>query len=261
MFRAIVADDESVARRALRDLLEATGKVTVVGEASDGPECLRLWEEQAPDVLFLDIQMPTLNGIEVAEIVLGSEAPPLIAFITGHDEHAVMAFELAAVDYVIKTSDLQALGDRLAETVGRMELALARRASHVDAAREAIARLGERLPLKPSRKLPVKDYQERTVRLLDPSSIMYAQRHERRVVLVTKEREFPAYDTIDRLETRLASEGFVRANRGALINLDYVDHLIPNSDGSYDAQIKHTERKVITVSRARAKALLAALGS
>jgi len=264
MLRALIADDERSAGDVLQHLLEATGRVEVVARASDGVECLRKWEELSPDALFLDIRMPKVTGIEVAEIVLDSEDPPLVAFITGHDGYAVRAFELAAVDYVVKSIDLAQFQERIGHTVERMERALARGADVIDDLRDRVAQMSRLLanitqqPALPSR-LPIKDYEEGTLRLIEPNSVIYAERRDRRVILHTREREFPTYFTIDRLEHRLQTQGFVRANPGALVNLRYIDHLIPNGDGSYDVVLKDEKGTTITASRSRAKALLESL--
>jgi len=257
MIRAVIADDEQAVREVLKSLVEATGKVTVVGSASDGLECLQLLESTTPDVLLLDIQMPGLSGIEVAEIALQSERPPLVAFITSHDEYAVKAFELGAVDYVVKPFSADATTGRIATTVRRLEAALKQKTAAVEALRGLVAQLVRERPS--SGKLAVKDYDERTVRLVDVASVICVERRGRRVVIRTAEREFPTYYTVDRLQERLAPAGFARANPAMLINLEYVDHLIPNGDGSYDVLLKDVRNTVVTVSRSRAKDLLARL--
>ena len=100
MITALVAEDDASSANVMRELLENTGKIRVIGEASDGTQCLRMCAEMPPDALFLDIRMPRVSGIEVAERVMAMPDPPVVAFITGHD-HA--EFELAAVDYVVKS--------------------------------------------------------------------------------------------------------------------------------------------------------------
>ena len=264
MISAIIADDEPGSTRLLKDALEATAKIRVVGQAANGTECLQLLEEQEPDALFLDIQMGELSGLEVAEIALESDKPPMIAFITAFDAYAVKAFELAAVDYVVKSVGVEEFGERIAATVERMEESQRQHeAPPIDAVREVFSQLTQKQLQFPSRKLPVKDYEEGTVRLIDPATVICVERKDRRVVLRTQDKEFPTYFTIERLAQRLADEHFFRANPGALINMAYVSHLIPNGDGSYDALLNDEAGEtvsVITVSRSRAKALFDQLG-
>ena len=263
MIRAIIADDEPVSTRLLKEVLEASGKVTVVGVARNGTQCLELMDEEELDVAFLDIQMPELSGLEVAEIAFDSEKPPLIVFITGYDQYAVNAFELAAVDYVVKTDDLDAFAERVGATIRRVEAQLTNKHPDYEALRGCIMKLADQYLRPTSGKLPIKDYEQQTVRLLDPTTVVCVERKGRRTVLRTMESNFPTYFTIDSLEQRLASRGFIRANRSALLNLSYVEHLIPNGDGSYDAIIEDEEGNIITtitVSRGHSRALLESLG-
>ena len=265
MFTAIIADDEPGSARLLRDALKATGQVEVIGQAANGVECLQLLEEMEPDVLFLDIQMGDPSGLDVAEIVLEGEKPPLIAFVTSHDGHAVRAFQLAAVDYVVKTLDIQEFEERIGTTVRRLQEALEHQTGpSPEDFREVLAQLSQRQLHTATRKLPIKDYEEGTVRLINPSEIICVERKDRRVVVRTKDKEFPTYFTIEKLAQRLSGDEFFRANPSALINLEFVEHLIPNGDGSYDVLLSPNgdthDTIVITVSRARSKELMETLG-
>lgn len=259
MITALIVDDEPASRRLLKEALDATGKVQLVGEADSGERGLQLIEELRPQIVFLDIQMGELSGLEVARIVLEQEQPPLIVFITAHDAYAVDAFELAATDYVVKGLEWTDFAERLDRTVDRLAQTLASaEAPELTSIREALDKITQRQVAPVTQKLPVKDYDEGTVRLLDPEKVVCIERKERRVVLRTVDHEYPTYFTIERLEQRLKDLRFFRANPGALINLDYVEHLIPNGDGSYDVLLTDTEGDVesaITVSRSRSKVL------
>ena len=213
-----------------------------------------------PDVLFLDIRMPGLSGVEVAEMALDEEAPPLIVFITSHDEYAAKAFDLAAVDYVLKVPDVAVFETRVAEAVQRVQQALEQRAPVLRELREQLALLAQQQPQLGVRKLAVKDYEEGTLRVIPAASVVCVERTGGHVVLRTVQRAFRTNTTVDRLEQRLAPAGFVRVSRSALVNVDYIDHLIPSGDGSYDALLKDEQRTVVTVSRSRSKALLEILG-
>jgi len=261
MIRVIIADDEESTVELVQDILLSSGLVEVVGIASDGLECLRLFEQLKPDALFLDIKMAELSGIEVAQNVMQTDEPPLVAFITNYDDFALRAFELKAIDYVIKISDLKTFTQRLLETVHRMENALQQREPVLLEMREMIAQLARQNLHPLQRKIPVRDQVEGTVRLLDPQDVICIVRQERRAMLITSGKVFPTYATIDQLSERLSSQGFFRANPGALINIQYIEHLIPNGDGSYDVLLQNgqgqgqTLHQPITVSRSRAKEL------
>ncbi len=263
MIRAIIAEDDRMSQRLLIKLLEDSGRIQVVGVASNGAECLDLLDMHEPDVIFLDIEMPKIDGLDVAQIALQSSKPPMLVFITGHDEYAVKAFELAAVDYVVKTADVDGFADRVYTTLDRLEAKLNEAPADADSIRETLAELARQQVRVQTSKLPVKDYDEGTVRLLNPSEVLCVERDGRQVVLRTHRKNFPTYFSIDQLEQRLRDNGFVRANRGALVNLAYVQHLIPNGDGSYDAIIRDEQNAVITtitVSRGQSQALLKSLG-
>jgi len=261
MIRALIADDEAASAELLRELLEDTGRVSVVGVAHDGPECLRLLEQLEPDVLFLDIRMPGMEGVEVAEAALDAEILPLLVFVTDYDEYAVRAFELAAIDYIVKPLEVEAFEQRIDQTVTRLEETLSRRAPTLRALQRSINGLARQQGQFVLRRLPVKDYEEGTVRLIPPSAVTHVERVGGQTVLHTKGKSFRTYYTIDRLEERLQSAGFFRASRGALLNMQYIEHLIPNGDGSYDAIVEAEGNPVVTVSRSRAQSLLRALGS
>lgn len=263
MIRTIIADDEEATAYLIQEALQMTGNVEVLAIASNGLECLQLFEQLHPDALFLDINMSQLSGIEVAESVMHTDHPPLIAFVTNFDEYAVRAFELNAVDYVVKISNLSTLMERITRTVERMQAALAQKSSALDEMRAVIAHLSKQQLHPLQRKLPIRDADEGTIRLLDPLDVLCVIRQQRRTLLVTRHSAYPTYYTVDSLDERLAPEGFFRANPGTLVNIRYIEHLLPNGDGSYDVFLK-TEmsddaqalKTPITVSRARARQLL-----
>lgn len=107
-----------------------------------------------------------------------------------------------------------------------------------------------------SNKVAVKDYEEGSIRLLDPADMIYIERKQRQVVIHTEEKDFPTYFTIDKLEKRLADFGFYKANQGILINLNHIEHMIANGDGTYDIILKGQKSADITASRSGAKAIL-----
>lgn len=216
--RALLADDEPRARQFLEKLLGEQPGMEVVGVARGGAEALALYHKLKPEALFLDIHMPDLSGIEVArQIVRGGS--PAVVFVTAYDQYAVEAFEVAALDYLLKPIKR----DRLAETVRRViEDVRAETASERgDKLREALdspAIAGQTPPLK---RLPVRHRRE--VRLLDLEQVPLIFSRDRLVLARAEGHEYLVDYTLQELEQRLPEGQFVRVHRGALVNLDAVE--------------------------------------
>ena len=218
--RAVIADDEPRARQFLERLLAEQGEIEVVGVARGGGEALSLVAEHSPDVVFLDIQMPDLSGLEVARHLRGPDAP-VIVFVTAYDRHAVEAFELAALDYVLKPIRR----DRLDDTVRRVVHEARDRPYAV--ARQEAAVLGmleqpfvqERL--EPLRRLPVRHRRE--VKLLELDEVPIVFSRDRLVLARCGGHEYLVDYTLQELERRLPAGRFVRVHRAALVNLDAVE--------------------------------------
>ena len=205
------------------------------------------------DLILLDIDMPGMNGMQLADIIMDFDNPPMIAFITGREDYAVKAFDLAAVDYVVKPFDL----DRIEKTLEKASALInnSKKSDLEDTLRKIINDQNKRS----IDRLPVKDYKERTIRFVDPAKIVFAQRDSRKVNIYTENEVFPTYYTVDKLEERLKDHGFQKANSGLLINIDFIEHMIPNGDGSYDLLLKVHKDKMVTVSRSCSKAILSGL--
>ena len=218
--RAVLADDEPRARQFLEKLLSELDQVEVVGTARDGAEALALIQKRRPDVAFLDIQMPELTGLEVARHLRAEDAP-VVVFVTAYDRHAIEAFELAALDYVLKPIRR----DRLAETVRRVlqEVGDRRRmpGRQDEAIRSLITEQAEDGKLEPLRRLPVRHRRE--VRLLDLSQVSRIISRDRLVLACAEGREFLVDYTLQELESRLPEGQFLRVHRAALVNLDAIE--------------------------------------
>ncbi len=217
--RAVIADDEPRARQFLERLLREHGEVEVVGEAKSGGETLALVARLSPDVVFLDIQMPDLSGLEVARHLTG-ESAPVVVFVTAYDQHAVEAFEVAALDYLLKPIRRE----RLAEAVRRvvLELGSGKRAARQEAAvRSVLASPEVQQGLEPLRRLPVRFRRE--VRLLDMEQVVRIVSRDRVVLACAEGREYLVDYTLQELEGRLPVGQFVRAHRAALVNIDAIE--------------------------------------
>ena len=217
--RALIADDEPRARQFLDRLLSELDEVTVVGEAKGGAETLALVARLSPDVVFLDIQMPDLSGLEVARHLSGPQAP-VVVFVTAFDQHAVEAFEVAALDYLLKPIRRE----RLAEAVRRVVQDVrsgGRGAGQEEAVRAVLKNPEVQRGMEPLRRLPVRFRRE--VKLLDLDQVARIVSRDRVVLACAEGREYLVDYTLQELEERLPPGQFVRAHRAALVNVDAIE--------------------------------------
>jgi DNA-binding LytR/AlgR family response regulator len=242
MMRVVVVEDEPLARQYLCTLLAGTGKVEVVGEAGDGRSGLRLCAERAPDAAFLDIRIPGPDGLSLAGKLLTLARPPLVVFVTGFAGHAVDAFRVEAVDYLLKPIEAGAV----LEAVRRLEHRLDGRGAA--AAGSAADAVGDRLV--------VKDPSEGGVKLLPRGDIVAVLRRGRRSWIHTSAEEFPTYYPLAALARWLGGSPFLQISRDAIVNLTVVREIIRVGDRRYEVRLLDRARTVVEASRSGA-ALLA----
>lgn len=234
MLKALLVDDEVPARSELRYLLGEAGGVEVVGEAGSANEALQLIKAIAYDVVFLDVNMPGLSGIELAETLAGLDHPPAIVFVTAHSEHAVDAFEVAAADYLVKPVETR-----------RLRMAIER----ISPAAEAPVRI-ERVPVeKAGKKL-----------LLQVTDIFHIMAKDDYSYIYTDGERYLSTLSLADLENKLASQGFFRVHRRYLVNLAQVGEVAPMYGGTMELTLKDSAATQVPVSRRRAPALKRALG-
>jgi DNA-binding LytR/AlgR family response regulator len=216
--RALVADDEPRARQFLERLLGEHAEIEVAGLAHGGAEALAMIHELRPDVAFLDIHMPDLSGLEVARHLRGEDAP-VVVFVTAYDRYAVEAFEVAALDYLLKPIRRERLGDTVRRVVA--EVRSGQRAARARAIGRALEtpEIVERMP--PLGRLPVRHRRE--VKLLELDQVPLVFSRDRLVLARSEGREYLVDYTLQELEARLPREAFVRVHRGALVNLGAVE--------------------------------------
>jgi DNA-binding LytR/AlgR family response regulator len=217
--RVVIADDEPRARQYLEKLLREHDGVEVVGAARNGAEAFALIAREKPDVAFLDIHMPDVTGLEVARHLKGDDAPRVV-FVTAYDQHALEAFELAALDYVLKPLRRERLDETL-ERVRAQSRAGARKGPTASAVREAIESEPMRRSAAPLLRLPVRHRRE--VRLLDLGDVPLVFSRDRLVLARSEGREYLVDYTLQELETRLPEGQFVRVHRGALVNVNAIE--------------------------------------
>jgi DNA-binding LytR/AlgR family response regulator len=218
--RAVIADDEPRARQFLERLLGEMEGVTVVGAAKGGGEALSLVARLKPEVVFLDIQMPDLSGLEVARHLRG-EDQPVVVFVTAYDRHAIEAFELAALDYVLKPIKRERLVEAVRRAVHEVEDRKRLSGRQDDVLKDLIQRQTADGRLEPLRRLPVRHRRE--VRLLDLDQVTRIISRDRLVLACAEGREFLVDYTLQELEERLPPGAFLRVHRAALVNVEAIE--------------------------------------
>lgn len=245
MIRAVIADDEVPAREKLERWVAGQPDMAVVGSAEDGLSAAQCIEQLRPDVAFLDVQMPTLSGLQVAAQLEPSSAP-LIVFVTAFDEHAVKAFELDAVDYLLKPYDL----DRFARTVQRVRERL--NAHESGATAVAIGRAQapscERLLVPDGERL----------QLIDAASIEWLQADDNYVHVHTPSRSYMLRRTLRDLLSQLGEQRFVRIHKSTAVNFESIASLTPLFKGDYDIHLRNG--RVLRLSRRYRDALFTRMG-
>lgn len=241
----LIADDETPARSELRYILETLAPEGTYHEAVNGEEALDLVEREPIEVLFLDINMPGPDGLEVAATILDGPEPPLIVFATAYDEHALRAFELAALDYVVKPFDER----RLAQTMERVRQALEERGqlAHRQAAlRDYLVRATAGRGLT---KLWGQRENESWV-LVSYADVMWIVAEAKKVYAhATTGDRLLVRHTLKELEPRLSAHNFARVHKGYLVNLDHVAEIAPWFSGTYVVRMADETRTEIPMSR------------
>jgi two-component system, LytTR family, response regulator len=225
--KVLIVDDERPARAKVRRFVSADPDVGPIFEAPDGVRAVDVIREESPDLVFLDVQMPGLDGFEVVEALV-PDALPHVVFVTAFDDYAVRAFDVHAVDYVMKPFD----GERLSRALERAKAAIASRQDGGEAARveRLLADLRRERPERLERLLV--QGAERSV-LLPLSRVDRLESARNYVVLHAGREAFRVRSTLDRLEQRLDPRRFVRVSRTAIVNVDRVAELKPWSHGDW----------------------------
>jgi len=249
--RALIADDEPHLAAYLRDrLVAAYPELDVVGIAGNGPEALRLIEEHDPDVLFLDIRMPGLNGLEVARRVADGVQ---IVFVTAYDQYALEAFEREAVDYLLKP----VTDERLAQTVRRLRERL-RAPPPADELKRALDALSRVLPAlsgnaaAPGRLAWVRASVGNQVRLIAVEEVCYFQANDKYTSVFTAEGEALIRTSLRELGEQLDPDRFWQVHRGTIVNLAHVAATTRDLSGRTQIKLK-SRPETLAVSRAFAQ--------
>ena len=255
LLRVVVVDDEQLARDELCYQLEQLGAVEILDQAGNGIEALAAVERHAPDLVFLDVQMPGLGGFEVARRLLDrDDKPPAVVFVTAFDQYAIEAFEVNAVDYLLKPVE-----------ASRLEQAVDRARRRIESGRPSSAAA----PLKDQLEQIVKMMAGRQVRrdqiavkvgerfmLVQAEEIIYASLADESINIVTGQVSGTSnYRTLDDLQARLDPEVFWRVHRSHLVNINKIKEIVPWFSRNYILRMKDAKATEIPVSRAQTKRL------
>ena len=243
--RVLVVDDEKLARDRLAGFLATADDVTLVGQASDGVEALRMIEAEHPDVVFLDVQMPGMDGFEVLKALRATV--PHIVFATAYDDYAIRAFEVGAVDYLLKPFARARVQDAVSRVRERLAGAQAR--PDLDS---LVARLEERRKIYVS-QVPV--YSGKRILIMPVTDVLWFGVEYRLVYAHTNERAFMTNYTLRELEERLDPELFFRAHKSSLVNLRHVKEIVPWFGGRYKLVMRDPAGSEVALSRAQAREL------
>ncbi len=239
--RTIVVDDERLARERLRGFLESADGVEVVGEAGDGAEALALIDAERPDLAFLDVQMPGLDGFGVLAKV---RHRPHVVFATAYDDYAIKAFEVHALDYLLKPISRRRLGETLRRVRDRLDqcspdwqaiLAALQEKKHYAA------------------QLPV--HRGRQILVLPVDDVYWFEVEYRLVYAHTGSERYMTSFTLKDLEERLDPEIFFRAHKSRIVNLRQVQAIVPWFGGRFKLVMKNAEKAEVELSRAQARVL------
>jgi two-component system LytT family response regulator len=238
--RTLVVDDEALARDRLRQLLQAEPEIDLIGECADGREAVTMVRKTQPDLVFLDVQMPELDGFGVLEAI--SDQPmPVIVFVTAHDQFALRAFEVHAVDYLLKPFDRERFRAALRHA---LDQARNRTAGHHTEGQAGL--LNQLSPAaKPMERLAVKSGGHIAWVLLD--EIDWIESADNYVELHVGSRSLLLRETLNALETRLPPEKFVRISRSAMVNPKRIRELRRMLYGGYEVTLLSGEN--LTLSR------------
>ncbi|MEL3973531.1 LytTR family DNA-binding domain-containing protein [Rossellomorea oryzaecorticis] len=233
--KVAIIDDEPYSREEMKHLLSEYPWVEIVGEASSAETAMELILTQDPQVLFLDIEMPGMSGVDLAEALQKMKQKPEIVFATAYPDYALKAFRVEAVDYLVKPFD----EEQLSQTMDRLKKLL-------------LTDLGEQKDTKKMGKLSVQD--EDKIIFIEPGNILYIFREERETYICTEKKKYTCKLPIKELEAKLATHPFFRVHKSYLVQLPYVEELIPWGNGVYQLKV-HGVKEKIPVSRNYVKEL------
>ena len=248
--RIIIADDERPARNFLKTILSQFEDIELVGEAENGADAIEIIKSEKPDLALLDLQMPEITGLEVVKLLRKNQMP-LVAFVTAYDEFAIQAFEVNAVDYLLKPIEK----NRLRETLNRAHERLEQKdflETETENVRKAVETYEENTRRQFLERIPLKKNDEI---FLVPTSEIASIIADGELLHITTEnnQKYLINYRLKDIEARLDSEKFVRLSRGALVNLEMFEKVSPLPGGTYQITLKNGQE--ISSSRLQSRIL------
>lgn len=239
--RALIVDDEPIARRGIRKHLQNETHVEIIGECANGREAIAAVEKQKPDLVFLDVQMPLMDGFEVVEAI-GAKNLPVIVFVTAYDEHAIRAFEVNALDYLLKPVD----GERFQKTLARArEQISGSETKQLEQKLTALLRSLEELKAESQQAT----YVERVVIkeagrvfFVRVAEIHWISAHGNYVQLHAGRETHLLRETMDSMESKLDPRKFLRLRRSTIVRIECIKELHPLFKGEYAVVLKDGTR-------------------
>lgn len=246
LLRVVLADDERPARRFLANLLKTFPDVEIVAEGASGREAVKLIERHKPDLALLDVNMPEVDGLNVARLVR-AHAIPSIAFVTAHDEFAIQAFELNAVDYLLKPVEKDRLAGTLDRARARSAASTAERTDGLKSASTTLDLVTRRRHLE---RIPVRREGE-TVLLAVRHIISIVAEGELLHLTTASNERFTISYRLHALESRLDPRRFVRLSRGAVVAVDAIERFSPLPGGTYEVQLNNGQSVIASRIQSR----------
>jgi two-component system LytT family response regulator/two-component system response regulator LytT len=247
----IIVDDEKPAREELAFLLKGFPEINVIGQGKNGVEAVALIKEHAPDLVFLDVQMPGLDGFGVLKKLVERKVKvPHVVFATAFDHYAVQAFDVNAVDYVLKPFDKA----RIAKAITRARKMLDTQTPATERLEQLLNQLGSAKQAAPPVKLLVQSQQR--LFLVDAEDMLFATIEAGSISVITRDTEGRSnYRTLEEMHAALDSDTFWRPHRSYLVNVHHIKEVVPWFKSSYMLKMTDKKRTEIPVSRAQLKRL------
>ncbi|MDP9268110.1 MAG: LytTR family DNA-binding domain-containing protein [Acidobacteriota bacterium] len=254
---AVIVDDEQLARDELVYLLKSAGDVEVVAQGSNGLEAVNLIKEHAPDLVFLDVQMPGLDGFGVIKKLIDRKVPlPQIVFATAYDQYAVKAFEVNAVDYLLKPFDKKRVAQSVAKARKNLDKKKEAKVEGAPAASQldTLVKMLEQQQAPQPNKLLLRTAGR--MFLVDQKEICYASIEDGVITVVTSQMEGQSNcRTLEELLDSLDPKAFWRAHRSYLVNINRIKEVVPWFKSSYQLRMDDKKQTEVPVSRAQTKRL------
>lgn len=246
MIRVMIVDDEALARERLAAFIGEDSEFEIISQAADGLEAMRLLKENRIDVLFSDIQMPGMTGLELASYLAEWKNPPLVVFATAYDAYAVKAFETHAIDYILKPYDKERLKKTFELVKSQVRLKVS--------AQEKLQSLGDDLMKSGAVKMVVgrkRNSKDRMV--IDPAEVFYFYAHGAEVTAHLEGQEWIISRTLEELMKALDGNRFIQPHRSYIVNLSKVEKVVPLFKDNYELILKDSKHTHIPLSRHRSQ--------